>query len=161
MAACRRPHPAALRAGATDGAAAALERASPARLPVRSRRRGGAATQGGRLDDVQLEILAHIFFPAGVTACRFGLRVLALTHPRRAPVLARRHLPALVTEMGFERQAGTDPSRVYIDRRHSSGGELSMSDVRAGPWPDASSAREVWLHNYVCGSFGSTRPNVR
>ena len=85
---------------------------------------------------VQLEISARLTFPQFRTG-RFGLRVLA-----NASSSAGSTTEAEYTEVGFERTA--NHSRVFVDRRRSSGG-VRDADVRSGPWVPSGSLTNLHL----------------
>jgi hypothetical protein len=85
---------------------------------------------------VQLEISARLKFPEFRTG-RFGLRVLANASCAESSA-------AEYTEVGFERAA--NHSRVYVDRRRSSGG-VRDADIRSGPWVPTGSVTN--LHVFV------------
>ena len=87
---------------------------------------------------VQLEISARLTFPLFRTG-RFGLRVLANASSRAGSTVAE------YTEVGFERTA--NHSRVFVDRRRSSGG-VRDADVRSGPWVPSGSLTTN-LHVFV------------
>lgn len=93
----------------------------------------GAVALPGAASGRQLEIEATITFPEGSST--FGLLVLSGK--------------AEHTAIGFDALNG----QVFVDRTLSSGGALD-TDIRAGPWPNASHG-SVQLHAYVDRSIVS------
>ena len=101
---------------------------------------------------VQLEISAKFSWntTADFREGRFGLRVLANASSSSSSSSASSSGPwAEYTEIGFERTA--KHSRVYVDRRRSSGG-VRDADVRSGPWLNGNtslSLNSTSLHLFV------------